>query len=69
MLAGVTSSEQSDYVEEMVARELPAENVLRLVCLMSHIQNGLKPKIYDLLKQEIIQVRFHLCVSSESWLY
>ncbi|RWS08819.1 Vacuolar protein sorting-associated protein 33A-like protein [Dinothrombium tinctorium] len=42
------------YIEDCIAREEPLNKVLRLICIQS-ITNGLKPKVLDHYKREILQ--------------
>lgn len=43
------------YIEECIMRKKPLDKLLRLLCLQSICNNGLKPKILDSYKREIIQ--------------
>lgn len=55
LLAGMDSQMELDYIEELLYRDEIMEKPLRLLCLYSQIYNGLKPKLYDLFRHEIIQ--------------
>lgn len=55
MVAGIDDSKESEYIEEMINRQKPLVQVLRLLCLMSLAQGGLKPKIFDHFEREITQ--------------
>jgi hypothetical protein len=54
-VAGMVQQQLVEYLEELMFRQQPAMDVLRLVCLMSLVQGGLKPKQYDYLRKEILQ--------------
>lgn len=51
--AEIESSEQ--YIEECINKQEPLGKVLRLLCLMSLTQGGLKEKTYNFFTREIIQ--------------
>ncbi|KAG0763593.1 hypothetical protein G6F57_004678 [Rhizopus arrhizus] len=55
VVAGIDGSKESEYIEEMINRQKPLVQVLRLLCLMSLAQGGLKPKIFDHFEREITQ--------------
>jgi hypothetical protein len=55
-VAGIVSANHLDYIEELIARQAPFRTVLRLMCIYSIISGGLKPKQYDALRKEFIQV-------------
>lgn len=44
----------SDFIEEMICKQKPIEKVLRLICMQSSAGNGLKQKVLDGYKKEII---------------
>ena len=44
------------YIEEQLARSVSITKVLRLICLQSLINNGLKPKVLEFYKREVLQV-------------
>jgi vacuolar protein sorting-associated protein 33A len=44
------------FIEDLIAKEAPLANVLRLICMQSIAASGLKPKIYDYYKRELVQV-------------
>ncbi|KAL9650605.1 hypothetical protein ABK040_006406 [Willaertia magna] len=44
-----------DYIEECIDRQQPLVNVLRIICLYSLINGGIKTKNYDFIRKEIIQ--------------
>lgn len=56
MVAGIDGNREPEYIEEMIDKQKPLVQVLRLLCLMSLAQGGLKPKLYDHFEREIVQV-------------
>ncbi len=58
LLAGIDSS--IDYIEECLNRQEPLEKVLRLLCLQSLTNNGLKAKEFEFFRNEILSVRYHV---------
>ncbi|OAD71468.1 hypothetical protein PHYBLDRAFT_34391 [Phycomyces blakesleeanus NRRL 1555(-)] len=55
VVAGIDGTKEPDYIEEMIDRQRPLLQVLRLLCLMSLAQGGLKAKLYDHFQREIVQ--------------
>lgn len=55
LAAGVDPSSQLDGIEELIAREAPLSETLRLLCLYSCISGGIKPKDFDQFKRLILQ--------------
>lgn len=43
------------FIEDMIAKEAPLINVLRLICMQSCAGSGLKPKVLDYYKRELVQ--------------
>lgn len=52
---GVDTDKVNPHIEECIARQEPITKVLRLICVQCFTNNGLKPKILDYYKREIIQ--------------
>lgn len=50
------------YIEDCIAQKDPLIKILRLVCMQSVCNNGLKQKVLDFYKREILQVqpRFYI---------
>lgn len=46
------------YIEDMIAQKKPLVKVLRLICLQCITNSGLKPKLLEYYKREIVQVCF-----------
>lgn len=44
------------YIEDSIAQKDPLIKILRLVCMQSVCNNGLKQKVLDFYKREILQV-------------
>lgn len=44
------------YIEDCIANKDPLLKILRLVCMQSVCNNGLKQKVLDFYKREILQV-------------
>ncbi|XP_035829204.1 vacuolar protein sorting-associated protein 33A isoform X2 [Aplysia californica] len=52
---GIDTDKVNPYIEDCIAREEPLSKVLRLICIQSICNDGLKPKVLDFYKREIIQ--------------
>ncbi|APA05544.1 hypothetical protein SS1G_10000 [Sclerotinia sclerotiorum 1980 UF-70] len=55
LVAGADPSSQHDAIEELIARDAPLPEVLRLLCLESCISGGVKPRDLDNFKKTILQ--------------
>ncbi|XP_062561013.1 vacuolar protein sorting-associated protein 33A [Armigeres subalbatus] len=44
------------FIEDLIAKQTPLRNVLRLMCMQSIAGSGLKPKVLDYYKRELVQV-------------
>ena len=55
LAAGADPSSQHDAIEELVARDTPLTEVLRLLCLESCISGGIKPRELEMFKKMILQ--------------
>ncbi|TQV99669.1 vacuolar sorting protein [Cordyceps javanica] len=55
LAAGADPSSQLDGIEELIAREAPIRETLRLLCVYSCISGGIKPKDFDQFKRLILQ--------------
>ncbi|XP_058823517.1 vacuolar protein sorting-associated protein 33A [Topomyia yanbarensis] len=44
------------FIEDLIAKEAPLRTVLRLMCMQSIAGSGLKPKVLDYYKRELVQV-------------
>lgn len=50
----VDLDKSSEFIEEMICKQKPVEKVLRLICMQSSAGNGLKQKVLDGYKKEMI---------------
>lgn len=50
------------YIEDRIAQKDALAKVLRLMCMQSVCNNGLKQKVLDYYKREIFQVRSKMAV-------
>lgn len=55
MLNCIDTDKPNSYIEDMIAQQKPLLKVLRLICIQSLTNSGLKPKLLDYYKKEIIQ--------------
>ncbi|XP_064424045.1 vacuolar protein sorting-associated protein 33A [Latimeria chalumnae] len=54
-MSGIETDKVSVYTEESITKKDPLIKILRLVCLQSVCNNGLKQKVLDYYKREILQ--------------
>uniref|UniRef100_A0A4W5MW92 VPS33A core subunit of CORVET and HOPS complexes n=1 Tax=Hucho hucho TaxID=62062 RepID=A0A4W5MW92_9TELE len=54
-MTGVDTDKVNTYIEDCIAQKDPLIKILRLVCMQSVCNNGLKQKILDYYKREILQ--------------
>ncbi|XP_070555122.1 vacuolar protein sorting-associated protein 33A-like [Ptychodera flava] len=52
---GIETEKVNNYIEDCIARKEPLIKVLRLVCMQCLTNNGLKPKVLDFYRREILQ--------------
>ncbi|KAK0047696.1 vacuolar protein sorting-associated protein 33A isoform X1 [Biomphalaria pfeifferi] len=52
---GLETDKINPYIEDCIAKMEPLSKVLRLICIQSFCNDGLKPKVLDYYKREIIQ--------------
>ena len=43
------------YIEDCICRKDPLAKVLRLICLQSITNGGLKPKVFEFYRRELLQ--------------
>jgi lysine-specific histone demethylase 1 len=55
LAAGADPSSQFDSIEELIARDAPLREILRLICIYSCISGGVRPKEYDQFRRLILQ--------------
>jgi vacuolar protein sorting-associated protein 33A len=53
--AGAYPTTQHETIEELIARDIPLEAALRLLCIESTFSNGMRPRDYETFKRAIIQ--------------
>jgi len=56
LVAGFDASSQTAAIEELMAKDIPALDILRLLCLQSLVGGGLKPKELEGLRKQFLQV-------------
>ena len=56
LLLGDTPSNLQEFIENELAKKSEEYNILRIICLESLIHGGIKSKIYDQLKKDIINI-------------
>lgn len=54
-MSGIDTDKANSYIEDCIAQKHPLVKVLRLVCLQSVCNSGLKQKVLDYYKREILQ--------------
>jgi len=55
LLSGIDSTISTEYIEECINKHDPLVKILRLLCLLSLTNDGLKPKVHEFFKTELIQ--------------
>lgn len=55
LLAGLEPDATMEYIEECINRQEPVVKVLRLLCLYSLTNNGIKEKTYNFIRRELLQ--------------
>jgi len=56
LVAGFDASSQTAAIEDLMARNAPPTDVLRVLCLQSLVGGGLKPKEVESLRKQFLQV-------------
>lgn len=64
---GIETDKVNPYIEDCINKEEPLTKVLRLICLQSICNDGLKPKVLEHYKREIIQVYCTEYLLSSFW--
>ncbi|XP_041058691.1 vacuolar protein sorting-associated protein 33A isoform X1 [Carcharodon carcharias] len=54
-MSGIDTDKVNSYIEDSIAQKQPLIKILRLVCMQSVCNNGLKQKVLDYYKREILQ--------------
>lgn len=55
LLAGSDAGSMNENMEELIARDVPLKTVLRLLCLESCLNNGIRSRDLDSFKKQIMQ--------------
>ncbi|EEB20262.1 vacuolar protein sorting 33A, putative [Pediculus humanus corporis] len=55
LLSGMETDKIHSFIEDCIAKKQPLQHVLRLMCLQSLANSGLKPKVLEHYKREIVQ--------------
>ncbi|KAI5867055.1 vacuolar protein sorting 33A-like protein [Durotheca rogersii] len=55
LAAGADPSSQLDAIEELIARDVPLREILRLLCIYSCISGGIKSKDFDQLRRLVLE--------------
>ncbi|XP_059169291.1 vacuolar protein sorting-associated protein 33A-like isoform X2 [Physella acuta] len=55
LIHGIDTDKVNPYIEDSIAKMEPLSSVLRLICIQSICNDGLKPKVLEYYKREIIQ--------------
>jgi hypothetical protein len=64
LIAGVDFNNQENTIRELINQEAPIRTVLRLLCLYSIVSNGIKPKVLEEFKRDVLQVRSRVDLTS-----
>ena len=54
-VCGTDSDKSNEYIEDCICRKDNLLKVLRLICLQSITNGGLKPKVFEFYKKELLQ--------------
>ena len=54
LLHGLDTDKVSPYIEDFICKQEPLVKILRLICLQSASNSGLKPRVLEHYKREII---------------
>ncbi|GAA5919703.1 hypothetical protein JCM1841_000755 [Sporobolomyces salmonicolor] len=55
LVAGVDLSTQENSIRELINQEVPLKTILRLLCLYNLVSGGIKPKLLEEFKRDILQ--------------
>ena len=56
ILAGDISNETFEFIDNELTKKSEEFNLLKILCLISSLKNGIKSKIYEQLKREFLQI-------------
>jgi hypothetical protein len=57
LIAGVDLAAQENSIRELINLEAPLRTVLRLLCMYSLVAGGIKQKVLEEFKRDVLQVR------------
>lgn len=55
VVAGLDLTQQEQGIRDLINQEARFKTVLRLICLLSLVQGGYKPKVFEDLEKEVLQ--------------
>ncbi|KAJ3185945.1 hypothetical protein HDU85_000859 [Gaertneriomyces sp. JEL0708] len=58
-VAGIVSKSHLEYIEHLIDKQGPMTQAVRLLCLYSLVEGGMKPKAYDSFRRDIVQAYGH----------
>ncbi|KAI8827289.1 Sec1-like protein [Fimicolochytrium jonesii] len=58
-VAGISNKTHLEYLETMIDKQASLEHTLRLLSLYSLVEGGIKPKVYDQFRRDIVQTYGH----------
>jgi hypothetical protein len=64
LVAGFDAGSQTSAIEDLMARNAPLTDVLRVLCLQSLIGGGLKPKEVESLRRQFLQVMIKISLDA-----
>ena len=56
ILAGDLSYEKFEFIDNELTKKSEEYNLLKIICLISSLKNGIKNKIYEQIKREFLQI-------------
>lgn len=56
LIAGDDLTKQQSAIDDLISQGLPLNTVLRLLIILSLTAGGLKPKVFDAVRRELLQV-------------
>lgn len=62
LIAGVDLATQENSIRDLINLEAPVRSVLRLLCVYSLVSGGLKQKVLEEFKRDLLQASPRLCV-------
>ena len=56
ILAGDTNNDVYEFIDNEMTKQNEEYNILKILCLISNLKNGIKSKLYDQIKRDFIQI-------------